>query len=294
MTSTNHDQPTAERPSWLDEEVWPHRIRTVRCDDLPISYTDEGEGPTLLLVHDGLWSFVWRDLIAELVHTFRVVTLDFPGAGLSPGSGRPATLRDDADVLARFVSELGLERFTLVVHDLGGLVGLAGTRDADLSGLVLMNTFAWTPDRRALRAMLRLMASSTVRRLDVRTGVLYRLTSGRAGIGRLLDDPAKSAFLGPYRKRTGRNRFHELMASVLDDPAFTEEGASALAHRSDVPALTIFGERNDPFGFQARFRGLLDGPDEMVVPGGNHFPMCDDPDGVAGTIARWHAAHSVR
>ncbi len=291
MTSTHHDKPT--RPDWLGEQVWPFRIRTVEIDQQPIRYTDEGTGPTLLLVHDGLWSFIWRDLIAELQDQFRVVTLDFPGAGLSPRSGATVSLRQDAATLNAFVTALGLDRFTLVVHDLGGLVGLAGTRLVSVEGLVLINTFAWTPDTRSLRGMLRMVSGSTVRRLNGATGLLYRLTSGRSGIGRLLDDEARAAFLGPYRSRAGRARFHQLMASVLEDEAFTEEVASDLARLAGRPALTIFGEKNDPFGFQARFRDVLGEPDEMIIEGGNHFPMADDPAGVAARIIRWHAERNV-
>lgn len=286
MTSTHHDKPT--RPDWLGEQVWPFRIRTVEIDQQPIRYTDEGTGPTLLLVHDGLWSFIWRDLIAELQDQFRVVTLDFPGAGLSPRSGATVSLRQDAATLNAFVAALGLDRFTLVVHDLGGLVGLAGTRLVSVEGLVLINTFAWTPDTRSLRGMLRMVSGSTVRRLNGATGLLYRLTSGRSGIGRLLDDDARAAFLGPYRSRAGRARFHQLMASVLEDEAFTEEVASDLARLAGRPALTIFGEKNDPFGFQARHAATFTDHEGIVVPGGNHFPMMDAPDLFADTVRDWH------
>ena len=56
---------------------------------------------------------------------------------------------------------------------------------------------------------------------------------------------------------------------------------------SDKPMLTVYGERNDPFGFQPRFKSMFPHAHEYVVPGGNHFPMCDDAAGIAKAITRW-------
>ena len=47
-------------------DSWPHRAQTIDVDGAPIAYHDVGSGPTVLMVHMGLWSFVWRDLIHHL------------------------------------------------------------------------------------------------------------------------------------------------------------------------------------------------------------------------------------
>jgi len=52
--------------------------------------------------------------------------------------------------------------------------------------------------------------------------------------------------------------------------------------------LTIFGERNDPLGFQPHWRVVFPAARQVVIPKGNHFPMCDAPDVVAEEIRRWH------
>lgn len=89
-----------------------------------MAYTDEGEGPGLLLVHDGMWSYVRGQVIDRLCDRFRVITLDFPGAGLSPASDHPRGLEADSRLSEGFVQQLGLDRVTLVTHDLGGPVGI--------------------------------------------------------------------------------------------------------------------------------------------------------------------------
>src|SRR5215471_1540469 len=55
-----------------------------------------------------------------------------------------------------------------------------------------------------------------------------------------------------------------------------------------LPLLTIFGKRNDPLGFQPRWKQLFPEAQQVVVPKGNHFPMCDAPDLVANRIRSWH------
>jgi len=292
MTTTETTR-TISRPDWLSEEVWPFQVRTIDLDGIPIAYTDEGDGPTLLLVHDGMWSYVWGQVIERLRGSFRVVTLDFPGSGLSPDSDRPVTLESDSELLEGFVDKLGLKRFTLVAHDLGGGVGigLAARRPNLVEGMVLTNTFAWPPHVRSLRVMLKTMGSSFMTGLDATTNLLPRLSAGSFGVGRHLDQAGRTAFVGPFREKGPRRRFHQLMASVMEESDYLTDLEQALSTTlAGKPVLTIYGERNDLFGFQARFKGHFPDGEEMIVPKGLHFPMCDDPQGFAERVSRWHTA----
>ena len=292
MTTTETTR-TISRPDWLSEEVWPFQVRTIDLDGIPIAYTDEGDGPTLLLVHDGMWSYMWGQVIERLSGSFRVVTLDFPGSGLSPDSDRPVTLESDSELLESFVDKLGLTRFTLVAHDLGGGVGigLAARRPNLVEGMVLTNTFAWPPHVRSLRVMLKTMGSSFMTGLDATTNLIPRLSAGSFGVGRHLDRAGRTAFVGPFQEKGPRRRFHQLMASVMEESDYLMGLERALSTTlAGKPVLTIYGERNDPFGFQARFKEHFPDGEEMIVPKGLHFPMCDDPEAFAERVSRWHTA----
>jgi pimeloyl-ACP methyl ester carboxylesterase len=285
------------RPRWLPPDEYPFTVRHVRLSGGPVAYIDEGDGPTLLFVHAGMWSFVFRDAITRLRPHFRCVTLDFPGYGLSPETSRELTLADLADVLDEFVATLGLRAVTVVAHDLGGPVGLttAARRRGDVTGLVLANTFAWTPDRRALRAMLRLVGSRPMQGLGAATNLVPRLTSTRFGVGRHLSSAGRATFLGPFADRTVRRRFHALLASALQETVLTDRVERATRTvLNDLPVLTIFGERNDPFGFQQRHAATFPDHTGVVVAGGNHFPMMDDPDLFATSLRQWHASRVAR
>ncbi len=248
-------------------------------------------GPTLLLVHDGFWSFVWGQVIDRLRDRFRVITLDFPGSGLSPAADRAVGLESDSFLLEAFVDQMALDRVTLVAHDLGGPVGIGiGLRRPELiDGMVLANTFAWPPAHRGLRAMFAIMSSRPITAFNVATNLVPRLSSGNFGVGRHLDNAQREAFLGGLQLRHSRLRFHQLMSSARISGGYLASLETALRTTlHDRPVLTIYGERNDPFGFQARFKEILPHAEELVVPKGNHFPMCDDPDGFAHRIATWH------
>lgn len=287
---------TDHRPSWLSHDVFPF---TVRRADLPggtVSYVDEGDGPPLLFVHAGMWSFVFRDVIARLRADFRCVALDFPGFGLAPAADRELSLADHVDVLTSFVTARDLAGVTVVAHDLGGPVALAMAADQRhrVRALVLANTFAWTPDTPGLRAMLGAVGSRPMQAIGAATNLVPALSSTRFGVGRHLSADARRAFRGPFADRAVRRRFHALLRAALREPELTDgvERATRTVLR-DLPVLTIFGERNDPFGFQRRHAATFPDHTGVVVAGGNHFPMADDPDLFATTVRAWHAERVV-
>jgi haloalkane dehalogenase len=106
---------------------------------------EQGEGEPVVCVHGVPSScFLYRKVIAELAgRGLRGVAFDLPGLGLAD---RP----DDYDYswtgLGRFalaaVDALGLERFHLVVHDIGGPVGfeLVAAAPERIRSLTILNT----------------------------------------------------------------------------------------------------------------------------------------------------------
>jgi haloalkane dehalogenase len=298
---------TLDRPSWLGTDVWPHLVRTYHHPGpdggvRPLHYLDEGpaagpEGdtaPTLVLVHAGMWSFVWRDLVGELRSRFRCLAIDFPGAGLTPGTGDEVDLASFASLLGDWLDHLRVERATFVVHDLGGVVGVtaAAARPERVEGIVAVNSFAWPADTAPLRAMLRILGAPTTTAILGSLRVVPRLTRTRFGVGRHLDRDGRRAFYGPYAlsRAHGRN-FHRALASAARSAGLFADADRALRTTlAGLPVLTVFGERNDPFGFADGWRERFPSARAHTVSGGNHFPMCDAPRPVAARIADWHRA----
>jgi len=281
----------ASRPSWLPPTAWPFQTSVLSVDGSNIALTDVGRGPVLLFVHTGFWSFIWRDVIQRLAPDFRCVCFDAPGTGQSDRLPvNQITLARASHALTAVVEQLDLRDVTLVVHDLGGPSGIAGAaRVPDrIRGLCAVNAFAWKPSGRAFRGMLAVMGSAPMREFDAWTGVLPKVTSTTFGIGRHLAVSDRAAFLGGIG-RQGVRAFHAYLHDARGADALYADVARALAgpFRS-LPVLTVFGERNDPLGFQPRWKQLFGSARQVVVANGNHFPMCDDPDLLARSIRDLH------
>lgn len=276
------------RPAWLGTSAWPYRVEFLDVEHSEVAYTDAGTGSVILLVHCGMWSLVWRDVLARLSNSFRVVTLDAPGSGLSGGT---PSIEAAADAVDAVVTHLDLRDMVLGFHDLGGPAALhAARRWPDrVTGLAAINTFGWRPDSVPLRTMLALMGSPVMREIDAITGWLPWLTSTRFGVGRHYDRVTRGVFRQGM-KRSGRRSFHAYLRSTRrHDYTAIHEATRLLSTR---PLVTVFGARNDPFRFQAAWRQRFADVEQVVVRRGNHFPMCDDPALVADTLRA--LAHRAR
>jgi haloalkane dehalogenase len=276
-------------PAWLPSEVWPFDTTRVDGGGATIAVTNVGAGPVLLF-YTGIGSFIWRDVILRLSADFRCVVLDPPGIGLSPSVPRSATtLENSARAVTAVIRALDLRNLTLVVHDTGGPPAIAaGARTPDrIRGLVGINTFAWKPAGRPFRAMLAVMGNGVVRQIDLATGVLARVTSSTFGIGRQLDATARRAYRAGLTQSMGA--FHDYLRDArLSDALYDEVTLALVGPFRSLPVLTIFGERNDPLGFQPQWKRLFPDSQQTTIRNGNHFPMCDDPDVVAQTIRSWY------
>jgi len=276
------------RPAWLPQEIFPFPIVGIETDRSTVAVSEAGEGPTLLF-YTGIGLFTWRDVIVRLARDFRCVAVDPPGIGLSgPIPRTEATLRRSAAALTKVVETLDLDDFILVAHDTGGppSFAAAGQLASRVRGLVAINTFGWKPSGPAFRTMLRVMGSGATRRLSLGTGALATVTASAFGAGRQLDAASRRAYRAGFQRSMAV--FHDYLRDARDSDVYDEVARALAAPLSTRPLLTVFGERNDPLHFQPRWKALFPEARQLVIPNGNHFPMCDDPEFVAAQIRRWH------
>ena len=129
----------------------PIHYRTVDIQGVEIFYREAGDprSPTILLLHGfPTSSHMFRDLIPLLADRYHLVAPDYPGFGYS---GRPKvsefeyTFDHLAEVMEKFVEELGLDHYSLYMQDFGGPVGLrlAAHRPERVRALIVQNANAY-------------------------------------------------------------------------------------------------------------------------------------------------------
>lgn len=121
-----------------------------------LSYTDEGRGLPLLLVHGfPLCRGAWQKQLEALRSVCRVIAPDLRGFGESGGGPGATTMSEFAADLRGLLQQLQTGPAVLVGHSMGGYVALAFARRFPqmLSGLVLVSSKAGadTPEAAAGR-----------------------------------------------------------------------------------------------------------------------------------------------
>jgi haloalkane dehalogenase len=282
------------RPPWPPWSTFPFQSRFTDIDGKRIHYIDEGSGPALLFVSAGQWSFMFRDVILRLRGRFRCLTLDFPASGLSPEvPGHDQSVAANAQILNGFIDSLDLQDVAMVLHDVGGPLGLliATTRPGRFRALVLSNTFGWPlAGYPAVRRMLTVVTSPLFGAINNYTNVVALLTASSYGVGGKMSKADRQIFLGPWRSRSSRRATLQVLAGVLRiDPMMAGVERSLATTLADLPVLTLFGRKNDPYGWQHRFSQIFPNATVAGISNGHHFPFCDDPDAYSAAICTWWA-----
>ena len=112
----------------------------------PMAYTDRGKGSPIILLHGvPTSSWMYRKVIPGLAENHRVIAVDLIGYGSSakPKDNPDAYRYDEQARRVRALAKsLGLSDYTLVFHDMGGLVAWEMMRQdsSAISNLVVLNT----------------------------------------------------------------------------------------------------------------------------------------------------------
>lgn len=288
---------TGTRPGWVDDNLFPFQSRFVDVAGAVVHYVDEGQGPVLLMLHGNpTWSFVYRDVIAELSRAFRCVALDYPGFGLStPADGYQFHPADHARVVGEFIEHLDLRDATLVVQDWGGPIGLsaASARAERFRGLVIANTWAWPVNGDIhFEAFSRFMGgpvgSLLIRRFNFFVNAMIPAGHRRRKLSPAEMNHYRSALPTPAR-RVPSAVFPRDILAARDFLADLERDLAVL---TDLPALIIWGEADIAFRAQERRRweALLPRHRTVNVPGAGHYVQSDAASEFAAAIAAWHGA----
>ena len=98
----------------------------IMSNGIPVRINDQGKGDAIVLLHGYLETLdVWEAFALSLAKSYRVISLDLPGQGLSGWNGGVHTMEFMADTVKGVLDKLAVSRCLVVGHSMGGYVALA-------------------------------------------------------------------------------------------------------------------------------------------------------------------------
>jgi len=276
----------------VDRSAYPFQSRWLAVSAGRMHYVDEGRGEPVLLIHGTpTWSFEWRHQVQALRERYRVVAPDHLGFGLSERTRDFSyTPEAHAQNLGAFVDRLGLERFTLVVHDYGGPIALplCWHRTARVTRLAIVNSWMWSlRGDKGLELQGRLAGSRWFRFLYRRLNFSLRVIMPHAyGDRGKLTAAIHRQYLERFPDAWSRGAvLWALAKAMLGSDAYYQslwERRDALKGR---PTLLIWGLKDPAFGAQlGRWRSVLPDAEVLELPEVGHWPQEEEPERVSQAL----------
>ncbi len=129
------------------KDLYPFESKFVNISGNVLHYIDKGRGRPVIMVHGNpTWSFYFRHHAEKLSQTMRVIVPDHIGCGLSDKPDEKHysyTLESRVKDLDTLINHLDLkEKISFIVHDWGGMIGLAWAVDhiERIDKIVITNT----------------------------------------------------------------------------------------------------------------------------------------------------------
>jgi pimeloyl-ACP methyl ester carboxylesterase len=266
---------------------------TVQAGDTHWVYYEGGQGPTILLLHGfDADKSVWLQTAKLLTPHFHLIIPDLPGWGESSrDTGASYNIDAQAARLDSFVQTLGLQRFLLVGHSVGGAIAgvYASEHPEHVAGLALVDAFGLKGEQNAFDRDA--LAGKNPFVYDDRAG-FERATS--LAFEKPLDLPGR--FVDVLVKRNQRDRaFIERTFKELREPGQYLSIQNRLGQFS-MPVLGLWCHDDKLVDISAlsSLRNGLTGASAIstsTINGCNHMPMLEKPEQTAQILTGFALSH---
>ena len=223
-------------------------------------YLDEGRGQTVVMLHGNPnWSYYYRNLVGALRDSYRCLVPDHIGCGLSvkPGDKQyEYSLARRVSDLEQWLLSLDATRdLTLVVHDWGGMIGMAyATKYPErIRRLVVLNTGAFPlPKTKPVPWQLKL-ARGPIGALLVRGLNAFSRGAVRSCVTRRpMTHEVGDAYCAPYDSWSHRIAVHRFVQDIPLRPGdrgydLVTKVAEDLIKLKQIPMFIGWGDRDFVF-----------------------------------------------
>ena len=229
-------------------------MSAIILDGSMVHYEALGRGRPIIFLHGwvGSWRY-WINAMQVASTSFRAYALDLYGFGDTSRDPQQYTLEKQAEMLNRFLEEMGIGKVAIVGHDLGALVGFSYLKrwHTSVDRMMVINC---PLEYDALNTRLRTAPAS-----ELAEWLTSRSTEAMAA----LSDASK---VDPLAVSTS-------MSGLQSDNLFT------MVRNLGVPCLFVYGS-NDPaltLPSQEKVDALPLHMHQVNLENSGHFPMLDNP-----------------
>jgi haloalkane dehalogenase len=254
---------------------------------------EKGQGKPIVMVHGNpMWGYLYKKVLDGLDNN-RYIVPDLIGFGFSEKIKlHEHSLEAHSNWMAQFFSTIKEEKIGLVVHDWGGMIGIAGAMKAGkkIDGLVVMNT-AITAPKDGFKptwfhslSQVPLISSFLFRGLNFPLSFLNRF----AGVPGSFDSQTMKAYKYPlknFKDNCGPLALARMVPNSMHHPSVPlEEEIETYLSSYDGPAQIVWG-MNDPVMWKLRRRTARLLPQAKVVKTqAGHFVQEETPTEVIKAI----------
>jgi len=252
-----------------------------------LAYRLEGSGPVLLLLHGIAGSSrTWRDVIPRLTDRFTVIAPDLTGHGHSEKPVGDYSLGAFASGIRDLLEVLSIDRVTVIGQSFGGGVAmqLVYQHPERCERLVLVDSGGRGREVSWLLRLMALPGSEYVMPVIFPSFVrdwgdnLFRMIDERGiRMGRITEMWSAYASLA---ESENRQAFARTIKSVIDPGGQTVSAMDRLYLASPMPALIIWGDRDDiiPVSHAYAAHQAMPGSRLVIIEGVGHFPQIEAPE----------------
>ena len=289
--------------------LYPFPSRTMAVRGFRYHYLDEGCGDPLLMVHGNpTWSFYFRSLVKGLSSAYRTIVPDHIGCGLSDKPGIDQydyRLKSRIEDLEIFMRRLDLTTpVTLIVHDWGGMIGMAYARrhPERIGRLVILNTAAFPPPSgKRLPLRLRLIRDVPIIGVPAVMGLNLFVEGALVMAPRQrLTVAVRKGLRGPYdtpRNRLATLKFVQDIPLTQGDPGFNivKDVGDHLHRLRHIPMLICWGAHDFVFDrdYYDEWRRRFPNAEAYYFNEAGHYILEDIPETVLTHIKSFLKRHPL-
>lgn len=272
-----------------------------RFVDLPggfhVHYRDQGNGlgPTLLLLHGfGSSLETWEPWVTRLGNRYRLVSVDWPGHGLTQAQQFDPSVRANVEFVAAFSAALHLSNVIVVGNSLGGAVAwnLALQHPQNIAGLVLVDASGWEWSTASAQPiwLFKIIGSSALRKIDKTAFVRETLLLAYFDKSQVTTDMVQR-FVDLSRAPGHRDILDKMLVQTATGDDADVQATDAKLANIRIPTLIQWGANDqmvDPAG-ASKFDHAISKSTVITYPNTGHVPMEEAATRSAADLDSWIA-----